>query len=302
MNASAPARAAPAWSRRAAGARRRAGGPGARSGVRRPGVLSTASAISSYPKSKTSRSTNTARSVGRERLQHGEHRDRDAVGELDVLGHVRAWSAAARAATGRRRSSRRRALRAHPVQRLPGDDPDQVRALVAHLGAVHADPPQPRLLQHVLGVGGRAEHLVGDGEQQFGCRTKTSVDSAFMEAPCVVGVHGDTGPTDICGRGFQVEIVTNRLRGALDPGRVRRLAAAPGRVRGGAGVPGRPRHRRARRQAGTRHVLLREGGPLLGYARVLDDTDAWRIGRVVLAKEGRGRGHRGPPDERSARY
>jgi ElaA protein len=43
-------------------------------------------------------------------------------------------------------------------------------------------------------------------------------------------------------------------------------------------------------EPGTRHVLLREGGPLLGYARVLDDTDAWRIGRVVLAKEGRGRG------------
>ena len=43
-------------------------------------------------------------------------------------------------------------------------------------------------------------------------------------------------------------------------------------------------------EPGTRHVLLREGGPLLGYARVLDDTDTWRIGRVVLAKEGRGRG------------
>lgn len=43
-------------------------------------------------------------------------------------------------------------------------------------------------------------------------------------------------------------------------------------------------------ESGTRHVLLREGGPLLGYARVLDDTDVWRIGRVVLAKEARGRG------------
>jgi ElaA protein len=43
-------------------------------------------------------------------------------------------------------------------------------------------------------------------------------------------------------------------------------------------------------EPGTRHVLLREGGPLLGYARVLDDTDVWRIGRVLLTKEGRGRG------------
>src|SRR5207244_2582796 len=47
--------------------------------------------------------------------------------------------------------------------------PDQVRAGVAHLGpGVGADgvPPQPGLLDHVLGVGGRAEQLVGDGEEQ----------------------------------------------------------------------------------------------------------------------------------------
>ena len=40
---------------------------------------------------------------------------------------------------------------------------------------------------------------------------------------------------------------------------------------------------------GTRHVLLTAGG-LLGYARVLDDREAWRIGRVLLAPAGRGRG------------
>ena len=43
-------------------------------------------------------------------------------------------------------------------------------------------------------------------------------------------------------------------------------------------------------EPGTRHVLMREGGLLVGYARVLDDGDTWRIGRVVLAEEARGRG------------
>lgn len=43
-------------------------------------------------------------------------------------------------------------------------------------------------------------------------------------------------------------------------------------------------------EPGTRHVLLRDGLDLIGYARVLDDGDTWRIGRVVLAPEARGRG------------
>ncbi|WP_343061485.1 GNAT family N-acetyltransferase [Nocardioides luti] len=46
------------------------------------------------------------------------------------------------------------------------------------------------------------------------------------------------------------------------------------------------------REPGTRHVLLREAGALVGYARVLDDggVGEWRIGRVVLAPAARGRG------------
>lgn len=40
----------------------------------------------------------------------------------------------------------------------------------------------------------------------------------------------------------------------------------------------------------TGHVLVREEGDLVGYARVLDDGTAWRIGRVVLARAARGRG------------
>ena len=43
-------------------------------------------------------------------------------------------------------------------------------------------------------------------------------------------------------------------------------------------------------EPGTRHVVLDDEGAVLGYARVLDDGDAWRIGRVVLAREARGRG------------
>ena len=43
-------------------------------------------------------------------------------------------------------------------------------------------------------------------------------------------------------------------------------------------------------EPGTRHVLLRDDGELLGYARVLDDGSTWRIGRVVVAAKARGRG------------
>ena len=44
----------------------------------------------------------------------------------------------------------------------------------------------------------------------------------------------------------------------------------------------------------TRHVLLMVDDTLLGYARVLDDQDVWRIGRVLLAPDARGRGWAGP--------
>ena len=43
-------------------------------------------------------------------------------------------------------------------------------------------------------------------------------------------------------------------------------------------------------EAGTRHVVLRDGDLVVGYARVLDDATTWRIGRVVLAPAVRGRG------------
>jgi ElaA protein len=37
-------------------------------------------------------------------------------------------------------------------------------------------------------------------------------------------------------------------------------------------------------------VLLRDHDRLVGYARVVDDGEVWRVGRVVLAREARGRG------------
>lgn len=40
----------------------------------------------------------------------------------------------------------------------------------------------------------------------------------------------------------------------------------------------------------TRHFLLHDGDTLLGYLRLLDDGEAMRIGRVVVAPEARGRG------------
>ena len=44
-------------------------------------------------------------------------------------------------------------------------------------------------------------------------------------------------------------------------------------------------------EPGTRHLLLPgEDGTLLGYLRVLDEGDRWRIGRVVLTAEVRGHG------------
>jgi len=43
-------------------------------------------------------------------------------------------------------------------------------------------------------------------------------------------------------------------------------------------------------EEGTRHVLLQEENAVVGYARVLDDGDEWRIARVVLAPDARGRG------------
>jgi len=43
-------------------------------------------------------------------------------------------------------------------------------------------------------------------------------------------------------------------------------------------------------EPGTRHVVLSDGDQLAGTARILDDGDVWRIGRVVLAPSHRGKG------------
>ncbi|MFE7225175.1 GNAT family N-acetyltransferase [Nocardioides sp. NPDC057577] len=43
-------------------------------------------------------------------------------------------------------------------------------------------------------------------------------------------------------------------------------------------------------EPGTLHVVLTDGDRLAGTARILDDGDVWRIGRVVLAPTHRGQG------------
>ena len=47
------------------------------------------------------------------------------------------------------------------------------------------------------------------------------------------------------------------------------------------------------REPTTRHLLLHHDGALVGYARVLDDGDWARIGRVVVAEHARGQGFAG---------
>ena len=101
----------------------------------------------------------------REGLQHQHHRHRDAVGQRDVLGHIgRGEQRLGQPGADVRLSAP--ADRAQPDERLAGGDPDQVRTLVLHGVEVDAGPAQPGLLQDVLRVDGRAEHLVGDRGQQ----------------------------------------------------------------------------------------------------------------------------------------
>ncbi len=100
-----------------------------------------------------------------EGLQDQQHRRREAVGQGDVLGDV------GRGQQGFRQPRAEIGLLAAAEdaelpESLAGGDGDQVGALVADLGEVHAGPLQPGLLDDVLGVGGRAEQLVGDGEEQ----------------------------------------------------------------------------------------------------------------------------------------
>ena len=43
-------------------------------------------------------------------------------------------------------------------------------------------------------------------------------------------------------------------------------------------------------EPGTRHVVMRDGDAVVGCARVVDDVEVWRIGRVALRPDYRGRG------------
>lgn len=43
-------------------------------------------------------------------------------------------------------------------------------------------------------------------------------------------------------------------------------------------------------EPGTRHVVMRDEDSVVGCARVVDDDEVWRIGRVALRPDHRGRG------------
>src|SRR5207253_10418068 len=79
-------------------------------------------------------------------------------------------------------------------------DADEVGAVVAHLVVVDGGPPQPRLLHHVLGVGGGAEHLVGDGEQKPAVpreRVIAHAEAAYPRDACANGTaHESEKPCD----------------------------------------------------------------------------------------------------------
>ena len=115
------------------------------------GVLPTTSAISSYGRLEHLVQHEHGPLGRTEGLQHREHRDRDVLGELGVLGHI---------GTGEQRLGQpfphvllpAAGHRSEPVQRLPGDDSDEIGPRVTHLRLVHVGPPQPGLLDDVLGV------------------------------------------------------------------------------------------------------------------------------------------------------
>ena len=129
-----------------------------------------------------------------ERLEHGQHGDRDVLGELDIGGDV-----------GARQQWLRQPLAdvllapsrhgPQPVQRLPGDDADQVGPRLAHLGVVDVRPSQPRLLDDVLGVGRGAEHLVGDREQQAAVEGEVVLRSPGPPPNPIVRLAGARVPT-----------------------------------------------------------------------------------------------------------
>jgi hypothetical protein len=98
----------------------------------------------------------------RQRLEDEHERHRHTLGELDILSHVRRGEQR----LGQPGADIRLPATPHcaqPVERLPGRDPDQVGALVAHPPHINLHPPQPGFLKDVFGVGRRSEHLVGDG-------------------------------------------------------------------------------------------------------------------------------------------
>ena len=175
------------------------------------------------------------RALGRgQRLEHGEHRVGDAVRQLDVVGHV---------GRGQQRLGQPLAdvllaparVRTEPVERLARDHPDQEGARVADLAArLLADrvPADPRLLHDVLRLGGGAEHLVGDREEQSAVRDErvhghdpTAVRASTASGAETAGVREAVGLDAERDVGAGREVGERDHRGQLEHAGVAELGA-----------------------------------------------------------------------------
>jgi hypothetical protein len=105
----------------------------------------------------------------RQRLQHHQQRQPDPLGQQRFLLRV-GLVLAADDRVGQVHGRVQRLLaplpaRAQHVQAHPRDHPGQPAAEVVDAAGVGAAEPQPALLDGVVGLGERAEHLVGDRPQ-----------------------------------------------------------------------------------------------------------------------------------------
>src|SRR5690606_2666490 len=124
-----------------------------------------------------------------------EHRHRHVLGQLHVLGDVGAGD------DGLGEPLADVVLPPpgegpEAVERLPGDDADQVGAGGVHRRLVDRRPPQPRLLDDVLGVRRGPEHLVGDREEQ----PPVPVEGVGAHVPSLPGTGSRRTPLSAAGR------------------------------------------------------------------------------------------------------
>lgn len=123
-----------------------------------------------------------------ERLQHHQQRERERVGPYGLVGGVGGGDERF-GQPGPDVGLAAPAQRALVGERLVHRDAYEVGARMADLVRILGRPRQPGLLQHVLGVGDAAQHVVDDGEQQFAMGGEHLGD---------IGLHGSPSACDCC--------------------------------------------------------------------------------------------------------